>query len=318
MRGIFLDVSTITEDDLDLDPIRSTLPDWNFDKLTAPGDVSRAIRDADIVISNKAMIDRQAIEAAQALRLICIAATGTNNVDLEAARDKQVTVCNVRGYATRSVVEHVFMLILALNRRLAEHTTATRDGRWQRATRFSMLDFPFSELSGQTLGIIGYGELGKAVALMAQAFDMRVLVAERAGRQPRPGRCPFETLLAEANIITLHCPLTAATENLLDMAALRQMRSDAILINTARGGIVNEADLLAALQTGVIAAAGLDVLSTEPPIAGSPLLDAQLQNLIITPHVAWAGRRSRQTLVQELAGNIRAFLAGNPRNLVTY
>lgn len=317
MQGVFLDVGTITNGDLDLDQLRTTLPDWTFNDQTANPDVACSIRNADIVVSNKAILDSEAIAAANALKLICIAATGTNNVDFDAAVKKNVAVCNVRGYATISVVEHVFLLILALNRRLAEHTVAVKQGLWQRASRFSMLDFPFRELSGQTLGVIGYGELGKAVADMAHAFGMQVLIAQRAGMPDMPGRCKLDRLLAEATVITLHCPLTEETENLLDRAAFRKMRADAILINTARGGIVNETDLLQALKSHEIAGAAVDVLTTEPPVSGNPLLDESLPNLIVTPHIAWAGRHARQQLVDELVTNIRAFLAGKPRNLVT-
>jgi glycerate dehydrogenase len=316
MRGVFLDTSTVTDGDIDLGPINAALDACAFNTLTAPGDIAAAIRDANIVISNKAVLDAAAISTARKLKLICIAATGTNNVDLKAARAGNIDVCNVSAYATPSVVEHVFMLLLALNRRLTEHNAAVQRGDWQHATRFSMLDYPFRELHGRSLGIIGYGELGQAVATTARAFGMNVLVAERRGMPERPGRCALDTLLATADVISVHCPLTPATENLLDMAAFRKMRPNAIVINTARGGIVNEADLLAALQAGEIAAAGIDVLADEPPAAGSPLLTAQLPNLLVTPHVAWAAVNARQRLVDEIAGNIRAFIAGNPHNLV--
>ncbi|MGB5259612.1 MAG: D-2-hydroxyacid dehydrogenase [Gammaproteobacteria bacterium] len=316
MHGVFLDVSTVTDGDLDLSPLRATLASWAFNELTAPGDIAHAIRDATIVVSNKAMLDRAALEGATRLRLICIAATGTNNIDLDAAYAADIAVCNVSGYATTSVVEHVFMVMLALRHRLAEHTAAVHQGLWQQASRFSMLDFPFRELSGQTLGIIGYGELGKAVADIGRAFGMQVLVAERAGATVRPGRVAFDHLLDQADVISLHCPLTPATKNLLTMEAFRKMRNDAILINTARGGIANEMDLLKAVQSGEIAGAAVDVLTTEPPVSGNPLLDVQLPNLIVTPHIAWAGRHARQRLIVELAGNIRAFLDNKPRNLV--
>jgi glycerate dehydrogenase len=316
MHGVFLDVGTVTDGDLDLGPLRARLASWAFNEQTAPEEIASAIRDAAIVVSNKAMLDRATLEGADKLRLICIAATGTNNVDLDAAHAGNIAVCNVSGYATPSVVEHVFMVILALRRRLAEHATAVRRGQWQLASRFSMLDFPFRELSGQTLGIIGYGELGKAVADMARAFGMRVLVAERAGATVRHGRVAFEHLLGQADVISLHCPLTPATKNLLNMEAFRKMRADAILVNTARGGIVNEKDLLEAVKSGEIAGAAVDVLTTEPPVSGNPLLDEPMPNLIVTPHIAWAGRHARQRLIVELAENIRAFLDNKPRNLV--
>lgn len=316
MHGVFLDLSTVTDGDLDLGPLHDTLDRWTLRELTDGNDVARAISDAEIVVSNKVELNQQTLETAGTLRLICIAATGTNNVDLAAARDRRIAVCNVPAYATTSVVEHVFMVILALNRRLVEYTAAVNSQKWQGSPRFSMLDFPFRELSGQTLGIIGYGELGKAVAEMARAFGMQILIAERAGRPERPGRCSLDAVLESADIISLHCPLTEETEGLIDMHALRKMKPGTILINTARGGIVNEADLLQALTSGEIAGAAIDVLASEPPVAGSPLLDIQLPNLIVTPHVAWAGRNSRQRLVNEVAENIRAFLGGNPRNVI--
>lgn len=316
MRGIFLDFGTVSDGDVDLEPLRATLDDWSIRDLTPAGEIAAAIGDVEVVVSNKVILDSEAINNATALKLICVAATGYNNVDLAAAQERGIVVCNVRAYATTSVVEHVFLLILALNRRYMEHVEAVRQGRWQSAERFSMLDFPFRELSGQTLGIIGYGELGRAVAGVARAFGLQVLVAERAGATVRPGRVSLETLYREADIITLHCPLTPETENLLDIDAFRKMRREAIVINTARGGIVNEADLVQALQTGEIAAAAVDVLTCEPPVNGNPLLEVQLPNLVVTPHVAWSGRHARQRLIDELAENIRAFRAGKPRNRV--
>ena len=316
MRGIFLDLGTVSDGDVDLEPLRATLDDWSIRDLTPAGEIAAAIGDVEVVVSNKVILDSEAINNATALKLICVAATGYNNVDLSAAQERAIVVCNVRAYATTSVVEHVFLLILALNRRYMEHVEAVKQGRWQSAERFSMLDFPFRELSGQTLGIIGYGELGRAVAGVARAFGLQILVAERAGATVRPGRVSLETLYRKADIITLHCPLTPETENLLDIDAFRKMRHDAIVINTARGGIVNEADLVQALQTGEIAAAAVDVLTCEPPVNGNPLLEVQLPNLVVTPHIAWAGRHARQRLIDELAENIRAFRAGKPRNRV--
>lgn len=316
MQGIFLDAGTVTDGDVNLEPLSATLDAWSFNTLTPAAEIADTVRNAHVVVCNKAVMDRRAIAAAGDLQLICIAATGTNNVDLEAARAGNIAVCNVNAYATHSVVEHVFMLILALNRRLPEYTRAIDTGQWQRAQRFSMLDFPFRELAGRTLGIIGYGELGRAVAGVGRAFGMEIAVAERRGQPARPGRHALEQVLETADIISLHCPLTTETENLLDAEAFRRMRQDAMVINTSRGGIVNEPDLLHALDSGEIAAAGIDVLTTEPPAMGNVLLEAQRPNLIVTPHIAWAGQNARQRLVDEVAENIRAFLDGNPRNRV--
>ncbi len=314
MHGVFLDLETVDRDDLDLRLLESTLPEWSLLKETS--DVSEAIGNADIVVTNKVCLDRDILHAARRLKLVCIAATGTNNVDLVAARENDITVCNVRAYATASVVEHVFTLMLNLVRNLKKYRDAIDRGAWQNADGFCLLDYPVRELNGQTLGIIGYGELGKAVATVARAFGMQILVAQRAGTPADPERVPLEKLLSESNIISVHCPLNDATRNLIDRRELALMRKDAILINTARGGIVNETALSEALRNGEIAGAGIDVLSEEPPRDGNPLLDPSLENLIVTPHIAWAGINARQALIDEIAANIRAFLAGAPRNVV--
>ncbi len=316
MRGVFLDDHSVSRGDLDLGALRGTLPEWTFHGTTVASEAAAAIRDADIVISNKVLLDSQALSAASRLKLVCIAATGTNNVDLAAADRLGITVCNVQAYATTSVVEHVFMVMLALSHRLQSYTRAVHQGAWQTASNFSLLDYPVNELNGKTLGIIGYGELGKAVARTAEAFGLRILISQRPGGPDKPGRCTLEKLLQTADIISLHCPLTDATRNLIGRAELEKMRNSALLINTARGGIVNEADLAGALRAGDIAGAALDVLTEEPPRHGNPLLDPAIPNLIVTPHVAWAGVNARQTLVNELTANIQAFLAGTPRNVV--
>ncbi len=317
MHGVFLDIDTVDRRDLDLAPLRSVLEQWSPYPATADREVRQRIRDADIVISNKVLLDRAALQTADRLKLVCIAATGTNNIDLEAARGLNITVCNVTGYATPSVVEHVFAQLLTLARRLDDYREAVRSGRWQQAVSFCLLDFPIRELAGMALGIIGYGELGRAVAAAGAAFGMHLLVAERPGRSPRPGRTPFEEVLGKADVISLHCPLTAETRNLIGARELAMMKRDAILVNTARGGIVDEAALLQALHSGAIGAAAVDVLVEEPPRRGNPLLDSTLPNLLVTPHVAWASIRARQRLIDQLAGNITAWLAGHPRNVVS-
>ena len=314
MYGVFLDLETVDRDDLDLQLLESTLPEWSLLKETS--DVSKAIGNADIVVTNKICLDRDILHAAGRLKLVCIAATGTNNVDLVAARENDITVCNVRAYATASVVEHVFTLMLNLVRNLKKYRDAVDRGAWQNADGFCLLDYPVRELNGQTLGIIGYGELGKAVATVARAFGMQILVAQRAGIPADPERVPLDKLLSESNIISVHCPLNDTTRNLIGRRELALMRKDAILINTARGGIVNETALSEALRNGEIAGAGIDVLSEEPPRDGNPLLDPSLPNLILTPHIAWAGINARQALINEIAANIQAFLAGTPRNVV--
>jgi glycerate dehydrogenase len=316
VRGVFLDIDTLGREDLDLQPLESSLPEWTLLDNTPPGQTATAIRNAEVVVSNKVVLGEALLRSAGRLKLICIAATGTNNVDLEAAGELGITVCNVRAYATTSVVEHVFTLLLMLSRRIEEYRQAVARGDWQRATGFCLLGYPVRELSGQTLGIIGYGELGRAVAGMGRAFGMNILVARRPGTPPDPGRMPLNDLLQAADVISLHCPLTAETRGMIGAQALGLMRRSAILINTARGGIVDEAALCRALQTGQIAGAAVDVLSEEPPRHGNPLLELALPNLLVTPHIAWAGRNARQALVNEIAANVRAFLDGRPRNRV--
>lgn len=316
MRGVFLDSATVDQRDLDLDNLKASLPDWSIRTATPASEVKPAIRNADIVVSNKVMLDRETLQSANTLKLICVAATGTNNIDLTAAAEYGITVCNARGYATTSVVEHVFSLILALTRHLHDYQNAVNAGRWHDAESFCLLDYPIRELAGQTLGIIGYGELGSAVATMGEAFGMNTLIAQRPGGATQTGRTPLPQLLSQSDIISLHCPLTDTTHNLIDHSEFALMNRNTLLINTARGGIVNETALKQALQSGQIAGAAIDVLSEEPPRHGNPLLDEPIPNLIVTPHVAWASINARQTLINELTENIRAFLKGKPRNVV--
>lgn len=316
MRGVFLDRDALDGGDIDITPLAITLPDWVFHGRTRDTEVGERIAEADVVVSNKAMLDAAALARAPKLRLICISATGTNNVDLEAARNRGIVVCNVRSYATASVVEHVFALLLSLRRRLPAYRDAVSAGGWQRSPQFTMLDFPIGELHGSTLGIVGYGELGRAVAQVAEAFGMRILVATRDGGSVGREGLPLHALLPQVDALSLHLPLNAQTRGLIGAAELALMKSTAVLINTARGGIVDEQALADALRAGRLGGAGIDVLTTEPPVAGNPLLAADIPNLIVTPHIAWASREARQRLVMEVAANIRAFLAGEMRNRV--
>ncbi len=296
--------------------LEQALPQWRFHAATGSDETLERIRDATIVVSNKVVLDRERLRQARRLQLICIAATGTNNVDLEAARELGITVANVTGYATPSVVQHVFSLMLALTTRLVDYNRVVADGAWQRSRQFCLLDFPVQELAGKRLGIVGYGELGRAVADVAKAFGMQVLIAQRPGGALQKGRIPLEELLPQVDLLSLHCPLAENTKNLIGQKELGLMKSRALLINTARGGIVDECALAAALRSGEIAGAGVDVLAREPPAEGGPLLEPGIPNLIVTPHTAWASRESRQRLVEELAANIRAFFKGEARNLV--
>lgn len=311
-----LDRASLDPGDLDLSGVRATLPEWRFFDATAPEAVAERIRGAHVVVTNKVVLDEARLGAAPELRLICVAATGTNNIDLVAASRRGIRVCNVRGYATPSVTQHVFALLLALVTRLPAYQVAVRSGRWQRSEQFCLLDHPITELHGKVLGVVGYGELGRAVAALARVFGMDVRVAARPGGPVGQGRIPLMALLPQVDVLSLHCPLTETTRGLIGVRELAAMKPGALLINTARGGIVDEAALAAALRAGHLAGAGVDVLSVEPPREGNPLLADDVPNLIVTPHIAWASRESRQRLVDGIRDNILGFLAGRPRNLV--
>lgn len=319
MQGVFLDLDTCSfKEDVDVSPL-TRLPniDWCFYGATTPEQLAGRIEGCEFVVVNKVFLDADVLSrAAPVLKLLVIAATGTNNVDLEAARELGITVCNVRGYGTSSVVQHIYAFILALTTRLPSYIDAVRGGRWQRHTQFCILDYPIRELRGLTLGIVGYGTLGKGVADVAPAFGMSVLVAQRPGGGSQTGRLPMDELLPRVDILSLHCPLTADTRDLIGRRELQAMKSDAILINTARGGIVKEAELVEALRAGEIGGAAFDVLTREPPVEGNVLLDAGLPNLIVTPHVAWASRQARQRVIDIVAANIEAFVSGSPINVV--
>ncbi|MBI5039842.1 MAG: 2-hydroxyacid dehydrogenase [Gammaproteobacteria bacterium] len=314
-HGVFLDLDTLHPQDLDLTALRATLPRWDMHDFTAPADGARRLQDVAVAITNKFVIDAALLARTPQLKLICVAATGTNNVDLAAAAEHGITVCNVTGYATASVVEHVFALMLALQRRLTEQQHAAHT-LWAHQRGFCVLDYPTTELHGKTLGIVGYGELGRAVAAVGSAFGMQVLIAQRPGGDDREGRVPLDDMLRRADVLSLHCPLTNTTRGLIGARELTLMKPSALLINTARGGLVDEAPLMHALQQNRIGGAGVDVLIEEPPRQSNPLLMHKLPNLIVTPHVAWASREARQRLVDEVTANIRAYLDGTPRNRV--
>lgn len=314
--GVFLDKDSLDQHDLNFSHLQSSLEQWQLHGQTQDDQIDARIHDAEVIVSNKVMLSAENIARAKNLKLICVAATGTNNVDLKAAGTHGVTVCNVRSYATPSVVQHVFALILNLVRRIPDYQQAVAEGRWQQSDQFCLLDYPIGELQEKTLGIIGYGELGQAVARAAECFGMRVLVAQRPGsRLEEIDRIPLETLLPLVDILSLHCPLSENTRNLIGSDELRLMKTSALLINTARGGIVDEMALAEALRQGEIGGAGIDVLSQEPP-QQNPLLAPDIPNLILTPHIAWASRAARQRLLDQVADNITAFYAGQVQNQV--
>ena len=289
----------------------------SFDR-TLPDELAEHAGGAEILIVNKVPFGREAFAVLPELKLLCVIATGVNNVDLEAASDAGVAVVNVRDYAAASVSQHVFLLTLALTTRFRDYQRDIDSGRWQAQEQFCLLDHPIRELSGKTLGLIGYGHIARAVERIGRAFGMEVLVAEslRPGAGSQPGRVPLDRLLQDSDVISLHCPLSEYSRGLIGAAELRRMKPEALLINTARGGIIDEAALLEALLQGQIGGAGLDCLEQEPPAPDHPLLNAGLPNLILTPHNAWGAREARQRLVDGTADNIRHFLAGETPNRV--
>jgi glycerate dehydrogenase len=253
------------------------------------------------------------MEHAPRLQLIALAATGSNNIDHRCARERGIAVCNIRDYCTDSVAQHVWGAILNLTHHLREYAQLAQNGAWARHAHFTMLDHPVRELRGLNLGIIGWGALGAAVARLGEAFGMRILIANRAGGTALPGRLDLPDLLRAADIVSLHCPLNDATRGLIGREQLALMKRDALLINTARGGLVDSQALAGALRAGTIAGAAIDVLNQEPPVNGDPLLDAGIPNLLLTPHIAWAAREARQRCLAEMAANIRDFHAGGQR-----
>lgn len=317
MRAIFLDFGSVTRGDMDCAALERAVSPWQYYHDSTEAEVPQRIRDAEVIVSNKVYISREAIAAAQQLKLICVAATGYNNVDLEAAAGRNIPVCNVRGYATPSVVQHVFMLMLNQARHFIDYQALVKRGGWQESQFFCPLDYPIIELSGKTLGIIGHGELGHAVAQVAQAFGMQVLIAEHKGKLPRSGRAAFDDVLRQADFITLHCPLSSDTQHLMSRREFELMKPSAYLINTARGGLINEADLLLSLSSGQIAGAAIDVIQGEPPGPDNRILRELPPNLIVTPHIAWASRESRQRLLDQLAGNIENFFRSKSFNQIT-
>lgn len=309
MHGVFLDTATLKPEELDFSALRASLDHWTFHERTAPAEALQRIAGHTVIVTNKVVITAEHIRANPQLKLICVCATGVNNVDTEAAAAAHVEVRNVTRYAGGSVAQHTLALMLGLATQWHRYDAAVRDGAWARSPMFCLMDFPAVELGGKTLGIVGNGDLGAQVGRLGEAFGMRVIVAELPGQEHRPPqagwpRVPWPQFLADSDFVSVHCPLTPNTRNLIDAAALQAMKKSAFLINTARGGIVDEHALLDALRSGRIAGAALDVLATEPPPADHPLIAAHLPNLIVTPHNAWTSRECRQRLLDGVAHNI--------------
>lgn len=316
MKAVFLDYASLGPG-LDISALHALLPGLAVFDNTEDHEVAARIGGAVFVIGNKMRLCDEAFRSNPQLRFIGLTATGTDNVDLDAAKRHGVAVCNIRAYCTSSVAEHVFGCLLNLTHKLSLYDADVRAGKWQRSTDFCLLTHPLRELSAMTLGIVGYGELGKEVARIGTAFGMTVIVSARPGANTvAAGRVSFDQLLEVADVISLHCPLTSESRKLFAAPQFQRMKTDSILINTSRGGLVDSAALADALRDGEIAAAAIDVLPQEPPLAGDPLLDYDGPNLMLTPHIAWATSEARQAAINELTANIAAYLEGNERNRV--
>lgn len=313
MKLVFLDHKTMAPD------VQLRQPnfdhEWvNYD-YTAPEQMQERLQDADIAIINKVELDAQLIASLPRLKLIVLAATGSDNIDLAACRKQGVAVANIQNYTKSSVPEHALALMFALSRNITAYRHSIAQGRWQQSGQFCYFDYPVRDLHGQTLGLVGYGTIAKDLEKIAQALGMNTLIAARKGQAPSQGRVSFEHMLTEADIVSLHCPLTAETQHLIGEAELTLMKKDALLINVGRGGLVDEAALLAALKNQQIGGAGVDVVSEEPPARDNPLMQAlAYPNFILTPHVAWASAASMQRLADQLIDNIDAFVAGKSLN----
>jgi glycerate dehydrogenase len=288
-----------------------------YDK-TAVGEIVARLKGATIAIINKVPMRADTLAQLPGLKMIAVAATGYDVVDVPYCKEHGIAVANIRNYAVHTVPEHAFSMILALRRNLLAYRHDVEHGVWNRSEQFCFFTHPIGDLYGATLGIIGEGAIGQATAAIGRAFGMRVLFADHAPpKMEGVTFTPHEQVLAESDVISLHCPLMPATRNLIDLAAFRKMKRNALLINTARGGLVDEAALIQALDEGLIAGAGFDVLTVEPPRDGHPLLDVRRANFILTPHVAWASDGAMQFLADQLIDNIDGWSAGRPQNLVT-
>ncbi|MFY8350228.1 D-2-hydroxyacid dehydrogenase [Pseudoalteromonas sp. SSM20] len=314
MKIVILDYATIENGDLS--PLNVLSPNITTFDNTLQSQVVERCQGFDVVITNKVVLNQEALTQLSSVKLICIAATGTNNVDLVAAKQQGIAVTNVAGYSTASVVQHTFALLFNLLGNTHNYITDCKNDQWQKAQHFCFLDHSINEVAGLKMALIGYGDLGSAVAKAASAFGIDVLISERKNSPVRDGRVAFEDALKRADIISIHCPLNADTENLISTNEFALMKATAVLINTARGGIVNESALANALINKKIAGAATDVLSKEPAEQNNPLIQYKGDNLLLTPHIAWASNQSISRLIKQIALNITAFQEGQMRNRV--
>lgn len=312
MKAVYLDYASLDKNDLDFSALHAAFDDLQLYEGTSAEQLLSRVQNVDVIISNKVVIDAETMQQCPNLKLILISATGTNNIDLVQATQQGIIVCNCQGYGTAAVAQHTLMLMLNLATSFRQYDHAVQQGEWNQASQFCLLDYPIMELSGKTLGIVGYGELGQAVANLARAFGMQIQIAALPNRPAGAERIAFADMLPQVDFLSLHCPLTEDTRDLIDATALATMKSSAFLINCARGGVVNESALAEALKARTIAGAATDVLTVEPPKEGNVLLDTSIPNLIITPHSAWGSVDARQRIVQQMVENTQAFKAGAP------
>jgi len=317
LKAVILDYQSLAPSDLQLDALWNLPIDWVMHDATPSIDTAARIEGMDIVLTNKVVLDATLLNNNPQLKLVIILATGTNNVDLLAAKLRHLPVCNIVGYSTESVVQHTFASLLSLYSRLIEYDRAVKAGAWSQSQFFGLLNYPIHEVSGKTMGIIGYGTIGRRVKIVAEALGIHVLIAKSlVGNASEEGRVSLEEIYTQSDIISIHSPLSDASRNLINASAFAQMKPSAVLLNMGRGGIVNEQDLLFALQNGIIAAAATDVLVQEPPAADHFLLSSGCERLIVTPHTAWASQEARQVLVHQVESILQGFLQGKLVNQV--
>ena len=318
MRAVFLDYQSMKPEELDFEKLTIAATEFVTYDFTLPEHVVERIQGFEIVLLNKVKFERAHFEAASDLKLILVSATGTDNVDKSAAQDYGVVVCNVAAYGTSSVSQHTLMLMLMVATQAERYRDAVKIGRWSASPMFCLMDYPIIDLAGRTLGLVGYGELGQAVGRLAEAFGMRVLVMGRKGisYDDSSERVSFDIILEQSDFVSLHGLLNDQTSRMMNRDAFQKMKPGSFLINTARGGLIDEDALCDALESGHLAGAGLDVVTTEPPAKNSRLLNFQHPNLVITPHSAWASRESRQRIVDIMQANLESFIEGAPINRV--
>ncbi|MGE6469965.1 NAD(P)-dependent oxidoreductase [Serratia proteamaculans] len=317
LTAVFLDYANLYAEDLDRQPLEKVFRHISWHADTPQSLLVERLQDADVAIVSDISLTAAIFSALPALKLVLVASTGTDNIDLAAANHHGVTVCHCRDYATWSLAQHAFALLLTLTNNTIRYDRLIGEGAWQQANAFCLPCFPLNQLAGKTLGIVGYGASGQRMAIMAKAFGMQVKVAALQGRPAATDRIELESLLPQVDVLSLHCPLSDETRNLLDARRLAMMKPEALLINVARGAIVDALALAEALRAGHLAGAGLDVLHCEPPPDDHPLLQRDIPNLLITPHISWSSRPARQEILNQLAENAQAFAAGQPRRTVT-